>query len=357
VTARSFVWTVITGTSLLLGATVCANIVTDPQGVFGTDVLAHSADPNWRYLQLKQYRRDASNIDGLIFGSSRGTYIDDGLLGRQTGSRQVLNFSVPYGLMTDHLPTLQYILDDKRARGERLRSVLLLLDLDFFGKAPWTNTNINAFLPPDVSGESLARFWWRYLTAFQYRKWRDSLRRRNRDAATELSGSIGKDDRSAHSATANFPTNTVAGASTASPSNPIAEAGQLADDAVALSHRSRNSWNATRPDLVRQISYLAQFVELCRSNNIALTVATSPMSGENLKGYSPSELEALMEKLNHLTPIWDFSSPPWLVDERHYWMDFSHFSNAIGSMMVNRMFSDDAYVRRDFGRLRAQIVQ
>jgi hypothetical protein len=350
VTARSFALSVITGASLLLGTTLCANVLTDPQGVFGIDIIA--ADPNWRYLLFKQYERDASLIDGIIFGSSRAAYIDGAAFGDRIGSPQVLRFAVPYGLITDHLPMLEYILNDKKARGEQLKSVLLLLDLDLFGKSPWTNTNINAFLPPAVSGESSVRFWWTYLTAFQYRKWRDSVRRRYRDAASRQSLSTEKDAlvRDSAVAAAN------GGAGGASRSIRSVASGQLADDAIALSHRSRKSWNAERPDLARQISFLAQFVEFCRSNNIPLTVATSPMSGANMNGYADGELEGLMEKINRLTPIWDFSSPKWLADNPNYWTDFSHFSDAVGLLMLDRMFLGNSSTPADFGRLRPQLA-
>jgi hypothetical protein len=355
-TARSFALLVITGASLLLGATLCANVLTDPQGVFGIDIVARSADPNWRYLLFKQYERDAPHVDGIIFGSSRAAYVDSAAFANRIGSRQVLRFAVPYGLITDHLPLLQYVLNDKRARGEQLRSVLLLLDLDLFGKAPWTNTNINAFLPPAVSGESTPRFWWRYLTAFQYRKWRDSVRLHNRDAASSLSASIEKDVLSRHSAIAALPAIAIGGAGRGSRSTQTVASGQLTEEAVALSHRSRQSWNADRPDLERQISYLAQFVELCRSNNIALTVATSPMSRANLEGYPDGEIEALTEKLNRLTAIWDFTSLQWLADTPNYWADFSHFSNAVGLMMLDRMFLKNSSTPADFGRLRPQLA-
>jgi hypothetical protein len=356
VTARSFALSVIIGASLLLGTTLCANVLTDPQGVFGVEVIARSADPNWRYLLFKQYERDASLIDGIIFGSSRAAYIDGAAFGDRIGSPQVLRFAVPYGLITDHLPLLQYVLDDKRARGEQLKSVLLLVDLDLFGKTPWTNTNINAFLPPAVGGEPAVRFWWRYLTAFQYRKWRDSVRRRYRDAVSRQSGSIENHALVRQSAIAAFPVIAIGAAGDASRSIQTAASGQLADEAVALSHRGRKSWNAERPDLARQISYLAEFVEVCRSNNVALTVATSPMSRANIEGYPDGELEALTERLNRLTPIWDFSSPKWLADNPNYWADFSHFSDAVGLLMLDRMFLRNSSTPADFGRLRPQLA-
>ena len=356
-TARSFALSLIIGAGLLLGTTLSANVLTDPQGVFGINIIAQSADPNWRYLLFNQYKRDASGIDGIIFGSSRAAYIDGTAFGDRIGRPQVLKFAVPYGLITDHLPMLQYVLNDKKARGEQLKSVLLLLDLDLFGKTPWTNTNINAFLPPAISDESTVRFWWRYLTAFQYRKWRDSVRRRYRDAVLRQSGSTEKNNTLVRqSAVAGFPAAATGGAGDASRSIQTAASGQLADEAVALSHRGRKSWNAERPDLARQISFLAQFVEICRSNDVALTVATSPMSRANMEGYPDGELEALTERLNRLTPIWDFSSPKWLADNSNYWADFSHFSDAVGLLMLDRMFLGNSSAPADFGRLRPQLA-
>ena len=70
------------------------------------------------------------------------------------------------------------------------------------------------------------------------------------------------------------------------------------------------------------------------------------MSRANLEGYPAGEVEALTEKLNRLTPIWDFSSPRWLADNPSYWVDFSHFSDAVGVMMLDRMFSERL---RNFG--------
>ena len=180
-TPRSFSWALIVGFELLLAGTVFANVFIDPQGVFGGEA-AHRQNPNWRYLEFRHFQRDASQIDGLVLASSRGRSFDDDHLAGLSGNRQILNFSVPYGLVTDYLPFLQYVMRDKKERGEHLKSVLLLLDLDLFGQAPWTNTNIDAFLPPALSGESTFRFWWRYLTVYQYGNWRDGLRLRYRTA-------------------------------------------------------------------------------------------------------------------------------------------------------------------------------
>jgi hypothetical protein len=73
-----------------------------------------------------------------------------------------------------------------------------------------------------------------------------------------------------------------------------------------------------------------------------------------VQGYPPGELEALTAELNRHTPIWDFASPPWLADGPGYWLDISHFSKAVGTMMIDRMFAGSSSVPPDFGRSRPQ---
>jgi hypothetical protein len=354
-TPRNFSWAVIVGFGLLFAGTVLANVFVDPQGVFGGDA-AHRENPNWRYLEFKHYQRDASQIDGLVFASSRARSFDVDHLASRSGNQQILNFAVPFGLVTDHLPFLEYVLRDKKERGERLKSVLLLLDIDLFGKPPWTNTNIDAFLPPTLSGESPLRFWWRYLTAYQYGNWRDSLRLRYwtvglAERADVLPASAQR-IRASLLPTMIVQTSPMLRSSLETASSEVTA--DAVEDAVAAAHRNRRIWNARRPDLTRQISYLKQIIMLCRYNGVVLTVATSPMVRANLNGYPPGELEALTDELNRLTPIWDFASPPWLADSPSYWVDFSHFSKAVGTMMIDRMFGGDSPPPADFGRLRLQ---
>jgi hypothetical protein len=353
-TPRNFSWAVIVGFALLFAGTVFANVFIDPEGVFG-GAASNKTNLNSRYLEFEHYRLDASQIDGLILASSRGQALDNNLFAKRSGSRQILNFSVPFGLVTDHLPLLKYVLRDKQERGERLKSVLLLLDVDLFGKTPWTNTNIDAFLPPALSGESPIRFWWRYLTAFQYGHWRNSLRMRYRSARS--GDGVGTAAASPQPILASLLPTTIVRWPSMLQASVVTASSEVravaAEDAMTAAHRGRQSSNSRRPDLTRQLSYLKQIVMLCRDNGVSLAIATSPMVRANLNGYPPGELEALTDELSRLTPIWDFASPPWLADSPGYWTDFSHFSNAVGTMMIDRMFGGDS-PPVDFGRFRVQ---
>src|SRR5882762_10904925 len=47
------------------------------------------------------------------------------------GVTHLLSQAVAYGMLIDHLPIFEYILRTKAARGQRIKAVLLLIDLDF----------------------------------------------------------------------------------------------------------------------------------------------------------------------------------------------------------------------------------
>ena len=177
---RTFACALLVGAFALLGATMAINVALDPQYVFGTPLRSDDENANYRYHRLRQYQAQRERVDGLVFASSRGKAFDADLVAQKTGAARVAKFDVTAAMITDHLPALEYVLRDKAERGKKLRAVLLLIDVDSFGKLPSTNVNIDSFLPPELTGEHPARFWWRYLTVFQFRMWRGIIVHRMR---------------------------------------------------------------------------------------------------------------------------------------------------------------------------------
>ena len=321
--AKPFALVLITLAAGLFAGTVFANLVIDPQEVFATGFFPHPPNANTRYLHYLAYRREASQVDALLFASSRGGAFDRDLLARRMGAHLVADFGFPFGLLSDYLPFLEYVVRDKASRQERVRAVLLVIDVDHFGKAPWTNVNIDSMLPPAVSGEGALSFWWRYLTAFQYHNWRLTLRRR---VAVEAAIPA-----SAHPQGA----------------QPIPVRGW---EPQAGSARPRGAQPIPpRPDFRQQLALLRRFSRVCRDHDIALMVATSPLSLPNAKGLDAAELRAVIGEIANVVPVWDFSAPSALSVRADLWLDQSHFGQAIGAMMLDRM-----YLGRgdpDFGRL------
>jgi len=317
-TSRIFSLSLIAGMTLLFLSTVGANVLLDPEQVFGTGLYPHSVNANERVLHMRQYQQDADSVDGLLFSSSRGMYFDSRQLEKGMGLSHFLAASMTYGMVSDYVPILEYVIRDKAARSVKLKHVFLLLDLDLLGRPPWTNSNINSFLPPEVSEESAARFWWRYLTAFQYRYWRDVIRE-------------GRQAEAAKGTTVRSPL----------PIEP---------------EDHRRAWNVVRPDLERQLKLLERLVALCRDNQVKLTVAISPLRARNLEQNDPVKIEAIAERVARITPVWDFNFQRFFADNQDYWVDNSHFTTKVASMMLAQIFGEVHDATAPWGRLREKLA-
>jgi hypothetical protein len=337
--ARRYVIATIAIATAWLAATMAANILIDPQAVFGLDLIHNHLNPNTRYHAYRDYRAAPDRYDAVLFASSRGNAFDRTLLAEELGVRTVANFSVPFGLLTDHLPTLEFLLRDKAARGERLAAVFLLLDADFFGKQPWTNLDIDSFLPPQISGESPFRFWWRYLTAFQFRHWKNDLYARL--DSKPVAGPPPQAPRPQPTAAALAPIRPLV--LMAQRLTPVAETFLQETDAPEI-----------RADLPHQLELLARFVALCRAHDIRLVIAFSPLNRQNVRDEQAPDNERIVDQVAHLVPVWDFGRPAWLSDRPDLWRDFSHYSTTVADMIVQRIFGAATSAPMDFGRLRGR---
>lgn len=328
---------------------VAANLIIDPQGVFGTGLLEAPLNPNTRYLSFVEYEAASSKYDGVLFASSRGNGMPLDELSKRMHGASFANFSVSLGLLTDHLPFLEYILRQKAERKEHLRAVFLLVDVDGFGERPATNRSIQMQLPPEVTGDRPIRFWWQYLTAFQPKAWESELSRAWRSRA----------------ATAGSPFDLMAGLIPAAHAENLSPAAarrgsmelaqlQVRDAPVpaAVMPVGTPGRITIRPDYARQLKLLGEFVRLCRENDVELVVATAPLSRSEYGKYRPEHLAEVIADLSRIVPVWDFSTSSWPSGQPEFWVDLTHFTHELGRIMLARMFGDTASsAPPDFGRL------
>jgi hypothetical protein len=339
--ARRYVIATVAIAVAWLAATMAANVLVDPQGVFGTNLVPEHFNPNVRYGALRDYAAAPERYDAVLFASSRGNAYDRALLARRLGVRAVANFSVPFCLLTDHLPALEFLLRDKTARGGRLAAVFLVLDADFFGKAPWTNVNIDSFLPPQISGESAFRFWWRYLTAFQFKHWKSDL---GFLAGGRPTAGPGPQAVRPKLAAAIVPLRPLA--APAGGPMPVAETFLQETDAPEV-----------RSDLAHQLELLTRFVALCRAHDVRLVIAFSPLNRNNVRDDQAADNARIVDQVARIAPVWDFDRPAWLSDRPDLWLDFSHYSPVVARMMLRRIFGAEpsgaeASAPSDSGQLR-----
>ena len=318
----------IAATALLFCTVVGINLVLDPQNIYRKGKLDHSPSTNDRYLRFKNYEAQADSFDGLLFGSSRGYVIPLDVLARYCGGVRFASFAVYGGMVTDHAPVLEHVLQEKAAKGLRLRTVFLLLDVDKIGDRPLTNRVLQYTWPPAITGENAARFWWRNLTAIQPEAWKDRWHRASKavpPATTSVAqrtsfaglASMALIDVSAPVGTS--PPNRASPSPFAAPPKPLRRPTQ---DRYFSEH-----W-----------TNLERIVALCREYDVQLIIAASPLQHVVAANFDEADLARLVERVSSLAPLWDFNSSPRLADRADLWLDASHFSPEMAKMMLNQIF-------------------
>jgi hypothetical protein len=192
----------------------------------------------------------------------------------------------------------------------------------------------------------------RYLLAVQFKVWQGSIIRSR--AVRSTHGPIVGDGaaRPTRVAALRVPSDVVADVPLLTVELPEAMPG-VAASRDRLDRISRS----IKPFLAMHVTDLERFVALCRDNGVRLTVAINPMREENALGFEPGHLDAMVDRINSLTDVWDFKSPDWLARDSAYWLDVSHFSKAVAELMLRRMYADGAGVPADFGRFRPRTAQ
>jgi hypothetical protein len=339
---RTYALSFVTLAAGLFLAVVGMNLAIDTQGVFGTGLLGKPLNPNVRYQRFVAYTTASNRYDGLLFGSSRAFDLLNPLQGMDGAT--FADFAVQFGMITDHLPVLEYALREKAGKHERLRAVFLLLDADSIGDRPKTNRYLSTLLAPPVTGESRLRFWWRYLAAIQIGTWRGEIVR----AWKKARAAEGLD-----AAAASAPGPAEGGeARPAGGVRPNVREPELPEAEPASGRIT------ARPDYARQLRLLQQFAALCKRHDVRLTVAIAPLSHEEGAKYDPAELTRVIDEVSRIVPVWDFTNSRWLAEHPELWADSRHFAPEVGRLMLARIFGDAALtVPSDFGWLRTPTAQ
>src|SRR4051812_17808586 len=115
---RTYALTLTFAAAALFVGVILANVLIDPQAVFGTNLLPRSPNSNYHYRNLAAYDAAPDRFDGVLFGSSRSQAIPLPELSRRMDGVTFANFAVVRGMLPDFLPALEYVLADKAKRGQ-----------------------------------------------------------------------------------------------------------------------------------------------------------------------------------------------------------------------------------------------
>ena len=336
--ARAWLW--MFGLTLLLVILFvpALNLYADPYGAFGDRFLhwwTYDMTLNPRMAKISYLEQNGDRYDSYVLGASGSSSIPTESLNRYLdGSFYNLFF---YGTETATVEEMAtYLLNNKAPKN--LVLALSIKSASAYGKAD--RGQLTKCPHWRVSGESPIAFWLRYLFADPA----DSLQKLDylrKDGYLQTAYKV-------------FQPETGAYDKSRRDVEPIGSLeNYLQRDAYKVFLDYPESDSAI-PHLEEAMASVARIKALCEEKGARLLVLCIPNYKDHLAYYSPAEQEAFFNALAGVTDYWDFTLSPISYDPRYFY-DSTHFRNAVGEMMLARIFDDDSvYVPEGFGRYVAQ---
>ena len=321
--------------ALFLGSAVLAallfggfNAAVDPFGVFGDRFIgwwSYNMTQNPRTAKIGWLDVHHAEYDSYIIGSSKTSSFPTELLNQYTGGRFYNLFSYG-GDLYDAEMTVNYVLENYDAK--RIIVNVGIPELMAFNVE---DDPIKGNLHAKVDGSSLLAFYGKYLFAHpQYAV--DKLR-----ALPDFTDWVNPNQV--------FVPATGTYDKRARDIEPIGDLGEYL--ALYPAFEQTQKGHDSLPAVEACLASIGRIRAACEAAGVEFTLVISPMYQHDLARYDNEDLARFLEGVGE---AWDFSGYHSVSGEPRYFYDIAHHRNAVGAMMLARIFGDDSiYVPEDFG--------
>ena len=297
------------------------NIYTDPFNVFGDKFFkwyTYDFTQNPRTAKI-EYIKD-KNYQNFIVGASGASSIPIKTLKEYTGKDYFNLFSYGADLFVAE-KNVEYLL-----KNYNVKSIIMPLSIPSATKFNEERNSLNYYMNPYVSGESKFNFYGKYLFASPLNgieKIKNSKKKSYVQESFDVFNIDGSYDKSQRD---------------------IEYIGNIETYKNNYGFK-KDYFHVEMSHMDEALSAISHIKDLCRKRNVEITFILCSMYDEENKRYDKKEFETYYNKLSAITPFWDFTGTNYEYDPRFFY-DPSHFRNALGKMMVERIYGN----RKDFGR-------
>lgn len=329
--AKKWLWIFAAAVVAALAVCVLFNVLVDPFGVFGDALLswdAYSQTLNPRVGKLEYLQEHHGQYNAYVIGSSSAASYDPELLNQYTGYR-FYNLFV-YGCDTkDYCALAQFLVENYE-----VEALVLNLGMNEAAVYDTDHSGLTECNHAAVSGESRLSFYLRY--AFANPKYA-AEKLRSYCADTELPQSFD-----------------VFLPESGCYDKRLRDVEKIGDPAYYAANHGGDFAGTSVCGSLPYIAQCAGSVEsiraLCEENGVELTVIFSPVYETQWQAVPTEEILEYRRAIGAVTDFWDFSYSSVSLDSRYFY-DETHFRNALGDMVLARIYGDDSgYLPDDFGR-------
>jgi peptidoglycan/xylan/chitin deacetylase (PgdA/CDA1 family) len=320
-------------TVAVMGALICGfNALVDPFGIFGDivfDWYAYDMTQNPRAAKIAYLDKHHDRYDSYIIGCSKTSSYSAEALNRYYGGASFYNMLMYGGDMYDIEMTAKYILENYDAK-----NIIVNMGLEETVRYDTEADDMKANLHAKVDGSFLPAYYAKYLFAnpsyavSKIAAWcRDEYLVNENDVFLPESGVYDKSVRD------------------------VEHVGGL-DEFLAAYPNFKIVLKKEKLDAKDEcLGSIKRIKEMCDEKGVSFMMIISPIFHTEMDIYDKGQLEEFLTGLSQITDYWDFSGYNSVSFEPRYFYDPYHFRNAVGDMVLARIFDDDSiYVPSDLGR-------
>ncbi len=311
-----------------VGLLVLCNVVVDPFGVFGDRFLnkpAYNMTQNPRAAKIPYLDQNFQNYDSYLIGCSKTGSISTEKLNAYYGGARFYNMLMYGGDMYDIKHTADYILDNYAPK-----RIVVNLGMEEASVYNIEKLPLKDGMHTKVGGEPAPLFYLRRLFAHpQYSI--DKLAHRSGylpSAQSVFKVETGDYDKRLRD-TEYLP-----------PPESYAQ-----NDEFTYAHGG-----VRLTEIDRLVSDIAALKARCEAQGVGFLLILSPLYVTEADSYTAEDYGKLFTALADVTDFWSFSAYSPVSAEPRFFYDSYHYKNAVGDMMLARIFEDaSVYIPPDFG--------
>ncbi len=320
-------------TAAVIGALVCAfNALVDPFGIFGDvafDWYAYDMTQNPRAAKIAYLDKNYEKYDSYIIGCSKtGSYSTEAL-NEYYGGASFYNMLMYGGDMYDIELTAKYILENYN-----VKNIVVNMGLEETVRYDTQADEMKSNLHAKVDGSWQPAYYGKYLFAnpsYAFSKvaawYTDGYLVNENDVFLPESGVYDKSVRD------------------------VEHVGSLNDFLTAYPSFKTVLKKENLDAKDKCLDSVRRIKEMCDDKGVSFRMIISPIFHTEMDIYDKGQLEEFLTGLSQITDYWDFSGYNSVSFEPRYFYDPYHFRNAVGNMVLARIFGDESiYVPDDLGR-------
>lgn len=294
---------------ILVLALISTNIYLDKYGVFKNDLYKQKYWPNERALKIRHILNNPKKYDSFIFGSSRAELLN----AKSINKGHFYNFTFPISTFYEELRYLKMFIN----KGIKIKNIILCIDNDSFKYdeypySPCFSKNQAHFLYyPETVLQKI-----KYYTTFLF--------------INPLNQNDNKIKFYDFTKKAFFDSGSIA-------QSMDLKTYKRSTEKITKIYKTTSPYNPVN------LKLLKEFSELCKQNNINLTVIIMP---EHYKSYIENQLSRYneyKEKIAEITPYYDFSGVNKMTTNDFNFYNYSHFDYNVACAILERLYGKNKF--------------